>query len=70
MKTLILKGGFHNAPEIKIRVNDKAVESYQRGEVALYDILTPYQDTKLRRHFCGTQNCYCGSYTRAEIEIL
>lgn len=71
MKTLVLKGGFHNAPEIRIKIkNEKAVESFQRGDTPLYDILTNYQDSKLRKHFCGIKSCTCGSYMRAEVEVL
>lgn len=70
MKTIELSGGFHWSPAVRIRVKDAAVADMQHGLCELSDILTKYQKTKLERHFCGIKGCYCGSYRRADIEIL
>jgi hypothetical protein len=67
MKKLTLSGGFHNSPETTIQVSDKDYEAYKSGSVALYEILSPAQDKRLRKHFCGIAGCTCGSYTRATI---
>lgn len=67
MKKLTLSGGFHNASETTIQVSDNDYKALKSGNVALGEILTPSQERRLRRHFCGIQGCTCGAYTRATI---
>lgn len=67
MKKLTLSGGFHNAAETTIQVSGNDYKALKSGNVALGEILTPAQERRLRRHFCGIQGCTCGSYIRATI---
>lgn len=71
MKRIRLSGGFHNRPEITINVkSDGAVKDWERGNTAFYELLTEYQRKRLEKHFCGIKGCMCGSFMRAEKEVL
>ena len=65
---LSLSGGFHNSPEVKVRVSNSTYRAYSLGQIEFHEMLTDYQDKKLSKHFCGVKGCTCGSYMRAEIE--
>lgn len=66
--TITLSGGFHNSPEIRIRVNETIYRMYSIGMIEFPRMLSDYQKRKLERHFCGIKGCTCGSYMRANIE--
>lgn len=70
MKRIRLYGGFHNSPEIIINVSDNAVEDWKNEKSNFQEILSDYQRKRLENHFCGIKGCTCGSYMRAEKEIL
>lgn len=70
MKNLILSGGFHNAPEMSIRVSETLYRMYSCGMIEFPEMLSKYQRSKLERHFCGIKGCKCGSYLRANIEVF
>jgi len=65
---IVLSGGFHNSPEIKIRVDNTSYRNYALGYIEFDDMLTNYQRKRLERHFCGIKGCTCGSYRRANVE--
>lgn len=69
MKTVTFYGGFHNAGEIKIRVNNNQLRELKEGFYPLGEILSDYQIKRLNRHFCGVRNCTCGGAHRATIEF-
>jgi hypothetical protein len=70
MKRIRLYGGFHNSPEIIINVSDNAAEDWKNEKSNFQEILSEYQRKRLENHFCGIKGCTCGSYMRAEKEIL
>lgn len=67
---LSLSGGFHNSPEIKIRVSNTSYRAYSIGSITFTEMLTDYQQKKLSRHFCGIKGCTCGAYMRADIDAF
>lgn len=70
MKTIELSGGFHWSESVRIHVSNESVEDLQSGRAEISDILTSYQRKRLERHFCGIKSCYCGSFRRADWEIV
>lgn len=65
-KVIKLKGGFHDACEISLRINaEYPVNKLQTSE--LVDALSEKQIKRLESHFCGINGCECGSWTRAKI---
>lgn len=69
MKTIKLYGGYHNAPETKVRISDNAYCDLKNGNSTLSEVLTQSQQKRLDRHFCGLNGCKCGSFMRATIEF-
>jgi hypothetical protein len=60
---VLLSGGFHNRPEIWIRVNKKYLIKYDES------YLTEHHIKRLEKHFCGIKGCNCGSYHKATKKI-
>ena len=73
MKTrkITLRGGFHNANDIRIVLPADVVSKLEKGEIHLIldDVLSDYQRRRLDRHFCGIKDCKCGGVVRAEIDF-
>ena len=72
MKTTIkLSGGYHGSNPTRVYLGysratvRKKIES---GE--LHELLTESQISRLERHFCGIPGCTCGSWRRANIDVL
>lgn len=68
MKTVKFHGGYHNCPEIRIRVNDKQYSKLKEGFCSLEEVLSKYQMRRLEKHFCGVEGCLCGGVSRATME--
>jgi hypothetical protein len=54
---IIVWGGYHNAPRIKMRIDPNAII----GSKIDWTYLTIAQQKKLHTHMCGTRNCACGT---------
>lgn len=62
-------GGFHNVGPINIMVDSRFVDALENVEfegdyLYLDSLLSPGQQKKLDRHFCGVEGCQCGSWHR------
>ena len=75
MKTIKLRGGFHNCPPISLRVSEKAYIEAENSEMFSPDstgsvsewveaYLTPYQQKRVEKHFCEIKDCFCGGISR------
>lgn len=75
MKTKVtFSGGFHNSKAINLILNftNEALRDYAEGQISAKQLidesLTPYQRTRLERHFCGIKGCMCGHWHQADID--
>jgi len=68
---ITLRGGFHNAGDIKIVLPAGVVSDLEKGKIGITDewVLSKYQRRRLDRHFCGIEGCKCGGVARAEIDF-
>lgn len=57
---VIFYGGFHNSGEILLRVDPRFVKD------GCFSYLTEHHQKRLKRHFCNSRTCTCGSFQRAE----
>lgn len=75
MKTIKLRGGFHNCPPISLKVSEQAYQEAvdsgyfspeSSGSVVGWAdaYLTEYQLKKIDKHFCGIKGCLCGGIAR------
>lgn len=62
-KIILVKfsGGFHNSPEIKMKIDWRYLETSDSR------FLSDFQVKKLKRHFCGSRYCKCPSYKSASV---
>lgn len=51
MRKIIVEGGFHNRGKMELRVKGNHISKVQ--------------ERKMEKHFCGMDDCTCGSYWRA-----
>jgi len=72
MKTTIkLSGGYHGSNPTRVYLGYSRAtvrEKIESGE--LHELLTESQISRLERHFCGIPGCTCGSWRRANIDVL
>lgn len=68
-KYVTFYGGFHNCPEIRVRVDEYQYNALKEGFVSVRDILTKSQQKRLDRHFCGLSQCMCGGLIRAKMKF-
>jgi len=63
------EGGFHRAGKIILHFREP--RAYVEEHIdEIFCLLSEYQEKKLEANFCGIEGCSCGSWTRANIEIL
>ena len=59
--TIDLEGrsNFHNVPTITLRYHEDQLGRGEDGKPII--ILTPWQARRVEKHFCGIDECTCGS---------
>lgn len=61
--TVTYSGGFHNSPDMTLRVRVIERNGYRIGQ------LSDGQRARLNRHFCGITGCTCGGTSRADADL-
>lgn len=61
---LSLWGGFHNVGEIHVMVSERDYELLKNKEIDMAEALSPYQNSRVGRHFCGISDWECGGIYR------
>lgn len=68
LATITISGGFHNSQQINIRLPLRTWAQIMQGMDKMA-ALSPSQEKRINKHFCGIPGCLCGGASRAEWRI-